>query len=415
MNTPITIKDYPCGSGKTTAMLESFYKQEKYLVITPYLSEVDRVIEEAVGVEFVQPSTEDSNHTTKLDSLRELLLTGCNVVSTHSLHERLVPLAEEGLLSDYNIIIDEVPDIVEQVATKSKTSIKEFYLDGGYIEVEENGLVSATDKWRQLRHEVSDTLNNNILTFAETGCLYLLGEHMFIWAMPRKLLAAGKSVTIMTYKSEGSVLAHYLKKLSVPCIIKSCQQKEDAFRRQALDLITLKDMGDISKLNLSHTGQSKGMRSHDYCSKINNALRNLKSRELKEVELSNVLLTCKKEGWIKAEDKAGVFSVGSRMFNGVNWIPNTTRGTNDYSHCSHLIYLYDQHINPIVARWLCNETSSFNDAYALTELIQWVWRSRIRKGEPITLYLPSPRMRSIFVDWLEGWDNRGFGEFSVAA
>lgn len=415
MNTPITIKDYPCGSGKTTAMLKSFNKQEKYLVITPYLSEVERVIEQSVGVEFVQPSTEDSTHLTKLDSLRELLLTGCNIVTTHSLHERLVPLAEEGLLSDYNIIIDEVPDIVEQVATKSKTSIKEFYLDGGYIEVEENGLVSATDKWRQLRDEVSDTLNNNILTFAETGCLYLLGEHMFIWAMPRKLLTAGKSVTIMTYKSEGSVLTHYLDKLSVPNIIKSSQQKEDAFRRQALDLITLKNMGDISKLNLSHTGQSKGMRSHDYCSKINNALRNLKSRELKGVELSNVLLTCKKEGWIKAEDKAGVFSVGSRMFNGVNWIPNTTRGTNDYSHCSHLIYLYDQHINPIVARWLCNETASFNDAYALTELIQWVWRSRIRKGEPITLYLPSPRMRSIFVDWLEGWDSRGFGEFSVAA
>ena len=174
MNTPITIKDYPCGSGKTTAMLNSFNKQEKYLVITPYLSEVERVIEEAVGVEFVQPSTEGSTHLTKLDSLRELLLTGCNIVTTHSLHERLVPLAEEGLLSDYNIIIDEVPDIVEQVATKSKTSIKEFYLDGGYIEVEENGLVSATDKWRQLREEVSDTLNDKILTFAETGCLYLL-------------------------------------------------------------------------------------------------------------------------------------------------------------------------------------------------------------------------------------------------
>ena len=415
MNTPITVKDYPCGSGKTTAMLESFNKQEKYLVITPYLSEVERVIEQAVGVEFVQPCTESSTHTTKLDSLRELLLTGCNIVTTHSLHERLVPLAEEGLLSDYNIIIDEVPDIVEQVATKSKTSIKEFYLEGGYIEIEKNGLVSATDKWRQLRYEVSDTLNDKILTFAETGCLYLLGEHMFIWAMPRKLLAAGKSVTIMTYKSEGSVLTHYLKKLSIPSVIKSSQLKEDAFRRQALDLITLKDMGDISKLNLSHTGQIKGMRSHDYCLKINNALRNLKSRELKGVELSDVLLTCKKEGWIKAEDKAGVFSVGSRMFNGVNWIPNTTRGTNNYSHCSHLIYLYDQHINPIVARWLCNKTASFNDAYALTELIQWVWRSRIRKGEPITLYLASPRMTSIFIDWLEGWDARGFREFSVAA
>ena len=415
MNTTITIKDYPCGSGKTTAMLKSFNKQEKYLVITPYLSEVERVIEQSVGVEFVQPTTDGSTHLTKLDSLRELLLTGCNIVTTHSLHEKLVPLAEEGLLSDYNIIIDEVPDIVEQVAAKSKTSIKEFYLNGGYIEVEENGLVCATDKWRQLREEVSDTLNDKILTFAETGCLYLLGEHMFIWAMPRKLLTAGKSATIMTYKSEGSVITHYLKKLSVPYVIESSQQTEDAFRRQALDLITIKDMGDISKLGLSYSRQGEGMRSNNYCSKINNALRNLKSREFKGVELSNVLLTCKKEGWKKAEDKAGVFSKDSRMFNGVNWIPNTTRGTNDYSHCSHLIYLYDKHINKNVARWLCDETDAFNDAYALTELIQWVWRSRIRKGEPITLYLPSPRMRSIFVDWLERWDSRGFGEFSVAA
>ena len=141
----------------------------------------------------------------------------------------------------------------------------------------------------------------------------------------------------------------------------------------------------------------------------------LSHENLRGLSCLNVLLTCKKEGWLKAEDKAGAFSVGSRMFTGVNWIPNTTRGTNDYSHCSHLIYLYDQHINPIVARWLCYETAFFNDAYALTELIQWVWRSRIRKGEPITLYLPSPRMRSIFIDWLEGWDANSIKEYSLAA
>ena len=49
-----------------------------------------------------------------------------------------------------------------------------------------------------------------------------------------------------------------------------------------------------------------------------------------------------------------------------------TRGTNDYAHCSHLIYLYDQHMNPLVARWLEDNSRAFDDAYALTELIQWV-------------------------------------------
>jgi hypothetical protein len=415
MNTTITIKDYPCGSGKTTSMIKSFKQEEKYLVILSYLSEVDRIIEDTTDVSFVEPVAEDNIQNTKTESLKDLLLTGRNVATTHSMYERLVPLAEEGLLDDYNIIIDEVPEVVKAVSTKSKTSIKEFYVNSGFIEVEDNGLVLATDKWREKKEEVADTLSNKILTYAETGCLYLLGEHMFIWAMPSKLLSAGKSVTILTYKAEGSLLVSYMRKLSLPYLIQSNKYKEEAFREQAAELINLQDIPSISKLKLSHTGQQEGMRSSNYYSKLSCGLKNLRSRQLKGLDLSNVLLTCKKDAWIQNNGKAGVFAQGSKMFENTNWIANTTRGTNEYAHCSHLIYLYDQNINKLLARWLNDESRHFNDAYALTELIQWVWRSRIRKGEPITLYLPAPRMRSIFIDWLEGWDTKGFGEYSVAA
>ena len=57
-------------------------------------------------------------------------------------------------------------------------------------------------------------------------------------------------------------------------------------------------------------------------------------------------------------------------------------------------------MNPVVGQWLGKTSQSFKDAYALTELIQWVWRSRVRDGHPITLYLPSPRMRKLLKDWL---------------
>ena len=60
----------------------------------------------------------------------------------------------------------------------------------------------------------------------------------------------------------------------------------------------------------------------------------------------------------------------------------------------------DQNINPVVARWLGDSSRAFRDAFALSELIQWVWRSRVRKGEPITLYLPSPMKRRLFEEWL---------------
>ena len=158
------------------------------------------------------------------------------------------------------------------------------------------------------------------------------------------------------------------------------------------------------------------MSSSSYATKIARSLKNLNERKLLGVDINNILLTSMKDAWIKAandnnldtddEDetpkkniKPGVFAKGSRMKD-VNWIANTTRGTNDYIHCSHLIYLYDQNINPILARWLGNSSQDFKDAYALTELIQWVWRSRVRRGESITLYLPSPRMRRLFQEWL---------------
>ena len=168
-------------------------------------------------------------------------------------------------------------------------------------------------------------------------------------------------------------------------------------------MITIEDIPALSKLKLTYSGQEKGMSSSSYYSKVSRSLKNLKERKLVGVDINSILITSKKDAWLKASNdnqpKPGIFAKNSRLKD-ANWIANTTRGTNDYMHCSHLIYLYDQNVNPVVARWLGNSSRAFNDAYALTELIQWVWRSRVRRGEPITLYLPSPRMRKLFEEWL---------------
>ena len=403
MQSTVTIRDYPCGSGKTTSMIEGFRSDLKYLVIVPSLTEVVRVIEWSKSIPFQQPRVNDNDAGTKTKSLENMVLQRQNIAATHSLFECLVPLARQGLLSDYDIIIDEVPDVVELVATKSKMSIEEFYLNTGYMTVDTNtGLVSPTGKWWSMRDDVDDTLSTNILTYANTGCLYLLEGRLFIRAMPKELLTAGRTTTILTYKSEGSVLSSYLRKLDVPVEVANDNELEEAFRKKAAELITIKDIPALSKLSLSHSGQLDGMSKSNYCRTVVNALKNLRGRQLKDVPAENILITCAKEGWYKKgnDGVAGPFASGSKLFQGANWVAKITRGTNDYAHCSHLIYLYDQHMNPYVARWLEDNSRAFDDAYALTELIQWVWRSRVRKGQPITLYLPSPRMRRLMEEWL---------------
>ena len=186
MNKEIKIIDYPCGSGKTTRMIDGFKEDRKYLVILTMLTEVTRVIEGSKDIEFVQSDENDNEHGTKTSSLESQLLLGNNVATTHEIYERLVPMVKAGLLDDYDIIIDEVPNVVRPVASKSRTSIQEFYVDTGYMNVDvETGLVRPTQKWRQNQEQVSDTLSPKILKHAESGCLYLQDGEMFIWALPQ--------------------------------------------------------------------------------------------------------------------------------------------------------------------------------------------------------------------------------------
>ena len=86
------------------------------------------------------------------------------------------------------------------------------------------------------------------------------------------------------------------------------------------------------------------MSNSNYCRTVVNALKNLRGRQLKDVPAEYILITCAKDGWYKSGDKAaaGPFASGSKLFQGANWVAKITRGTNDYAHCSQLIYLYDQ-------------------------------------------------------------------------
>ena len=414
--TPIKIIDKPCGSGKTTAMIEGFEPEKKYLVIVPLLTEVDRIIDQSTKVEFVQPDEYDTSIGTKYASLENHLINGRNVVSTHQLYEDLVPLAKAGLLASYHIIIDEVPQVIDAELDKSQTSIDCFYIETGFMEVVGgSGLVRPTQKWIEVQNDVSDTLSPKILKSAMTDCLYLQDNSAFLRVLPQPLLEVGLSFTVMTYKAEGSMLVAYLRKLGLPFVIERDNELEKKFRGKAAELVTVEDISAISsstkpKISLSVSQQRKGMRSKLYCSKVSTALKNLRGRKLQNVDAENILITCVKDAWKRevldkaANDnkyKPGPFAKNSRLWESC-WIPNTTRGTNDFAHCSHLIYLFDQYPNPFVTRWLGTCSKEFADAYALTELIQWVWRSRVRREEPITIYLPSTRMRMLFERWLRG-------------
>lgn len=400
----VRIIDRPCGSGKTTKLLSSFKPEKRYLVVVPLLTEVDRVIDQAC-VPFQKPSEED--YGTKKASLEVLLRKKVNIVTTHALYEDIASFAGAGLLDDYDIVVDEVPEVLSSIGGISRQSLEEFYIGRGYINIEDDGRVVPTSKWHQDHELVSDTLSEKHYYLAASGMLYVVDQTFLLWAFPKELLTAGRTFTVLTYLAEGSLLLPYLDKHGIAYVHDRDPEVDLRARRQAAELIEIRDIPRLKGIKLSYTGQSKPTPA--VVKQVSGALLGLRRGDLKEVPLDHVLITCAKANWYRggkspddvAHPEQGPFAKGTKLFADTTWIPNTTRGTNKYVHASHLIYLYDQYVNPAFLRFLgLAGDQEVQERYALAELIQVIYRTRVRKGEKIVVYIPSARMRRLLEQYL---------------
>ena len=85
-----------------------------------------------------------------------------------------------------------------------------------------------------------------------------------------------------------------------------------------------------------------------------------------------------------------------------NFIPLGTRATNEYRDRSVVAYLCNRFMNPFLTRWYKDNGVPINeDDFALSEMLQFLFRSCIRDGNPVWLYIPSKRMRDLLEGWLQ--------------
>ena len=77
------------------------------------------------------------------------------------------------------------------------------------------------------------------------------------------------------------------------------------------------------------------------------------------------------------------------------------RATNEHRHRTNLAYMIDLYMVPVVKMFIESRGVKVDqDQYALSALVQWIFRSAIRDGKPINLFIRSERMRGLLLDWL---------------
>ena len=77
------------------------------------------------------------------------------------------------------------------------------------------------------------------------------------------------------------------------------------------------------------------------------------------------------------------------------------KATNNYRDRNVLAYCVNIFMQPSEKQYLlANGANVLEDEYALSVMIQWIWRSAIRDGEEIWIYIPSKRMRTLLRNWI---------------
>ncbi|MGL5971056.1 MAG: hypothetical protein ACRCZL_03480, partial [Cetobacterium sp.] len=77
--------------------------------------------------------------------------------------------------------------------------------------------------------------------------------------------------------------------------------------------------------------------------------------------------------------------------------------TNSYRNTVACAYLVNRFVNPILYNFFKIRGMELNqEGFALSEMIQLIFRTRLREDLPIDLYIPSRRMRMILENFLQG-------------
>lgn len=78
------------------------------------------------------------------------------------------------------------------------------------------------------------------------------------------------------------------------------------------------------------------------------------------------------------------------------FVPCNARGTNEFKDKKALAYLVNFFMSPEIRQFVNHYDLIFDeDMCSLSALLQWMWRSQIRNGKPIDIYIPSERMREL--------------------
>ena len=353
---------------------------------------------------FVQPLNKGSG---KLKNLNEQLERREDIAATHELFKYLDDISRDMLLAGkYTLILDEVLNVIEQYDIRKDDL--QILKDSGCISIDPaDGMVT----WNEDKKNYEDTQFEEVRRLALNHNLICIHDKMLVWRFPPDIFRYFEAVYILTYLFEGSVMKYYLEFYEIPFVKKSIYDEDDILTlgpyRQAQtakyrELIHIYE----GKLNENFSQEKDSCLSSSW---MRDAAKKSSKRHKDLMQIKNNV-----GNFFRHICKGGRDSILWTTFKSVQnplsgkgytkaFLACNCRATNEYAHTSNLAYVLNWYVHPAIIGFLSRKNVKVDqDKIALAELLQWIWRSQIRRGQPINIYIPSKRMRRLLTEWLYG-------------
>lgn len=411
----IKVVDSIMGQGKTTWAI-NFMKQnadERFMYITPYLDEVERV-QQALPLAKT-PYVNHKEKKAKLDTLRDYTFNGINIITTHALLSRFdLEIQENIKVGEYTLILDEVASIAEEFTFKTETDKEDFF--NYYAYIDEDGYV----RWDEVKHPI-DKYSKGSKFYEEmvlciNGHLLSVNNKLMMWELPVNIFKQFKEVYILTYLFNGSIQKPYFDLYNVEYEYLSVKKGElvnyeptsGEVKQEIADLIRIVESDKLNSIGddyyaLSSTWFRKNVKEGSvYTNSLRKNGNNFFKTLCKGTANENMVTTLK--------EKYNLISDKGWASHKTSYVSFNVRATNNYIHKKNLAYILNVFPHTSLTMYFSHRSDNISineDEFALGTLIQWIWRSRIRnqsaskEDREINLYIPSKRMRDILKTWLE--------------
>lgn len=408
----VHVCDAIMGTGKSSAAITYLneHADEKFVYITPYLDEAARIKKGCPSLRFIEPSDKLKQYDFKKSKhTAALIKQGRNITTTHQAFKRYTPETLENIKQQgYTLIIDENVDVLENYNFHQDDI--QLAVDAGYI-ADNDGIYSIVKqdyKGKVLRELLSMLKSRELIRMDDKG-----NSTLFYWTLPRELFTSFKNVFILTYLFEGQSLHHFMEIYDIEYEYIGIERTGDGEYRfgeypgytpdyvyHLKDMLHIIDKSKLNDIGEDYYALSMGWfkRETSDVDQLKRNVSNCFNNIWRDVPTDKKLWGSYKGECSKIKGKG--YTKSFLTFN--------SRATNAYKERDCLVYIANLFMNVTEKRFYQMHGIQVDEnTYALSVMIQWIWRSAIRDGGEVDLYIPSRRMRTLLTNWIENISKGG--------